>query len=403
MKNKRNILILLSFILVAASVTLLYVNAPFSVMEAQKVNDAAAVKAPGTTGPDIPAKAVGRRLWKKFITVEITGAPVCFGNRIVFASKAGYIYCANPENGDMVWKTLIHAPILKALSIDTDGRIFAAASSKKLYCLNMNGEIQWSTALDGVPRTTPIMSKDFVYLGTEEGWVYAVNKSTHKTAWKTDIQLPIFSSAVFNHSQNQILVPTKDYHLVAVDTDGGIAWKYKTTGVIYSSPAITKTGDIYLTSMDHHIYKLSPRGALLWKFKCSRWIIASPVIDEKGNVYFGSYDRHFYCLDSHGNLLWKHKGKAGFNAVPVIDSLGNIYSGDSAGAVHAFNSEGKVLWTHKTADIVNTGLSIYSPGKILIAGSLDGFIYAFKINGELSKTAIWPKYLGNQRNSGYVE
>ena len=108
-------------------------------------------------------------------------------------------------------------------------------------------------------------------------------------------------------------------------------------------------------------------------------------------------------IDINGKLKWKYRGKGGFNASPAIDSKGNVYTGDGSGTFYALSSEGKLLWKHKTDDFVRSGISIYSPEKILVSGSLDNFVYAFKIDGKLSRNAMWPKILGNHRNSGYKD
>ncbi len=169
---------------------------------------------------------------------------------------------------------------------------------------------------------------------------------------------------------------------------------------MFSSPAIASNGSIYLTCMDHYLYKISPSGKLVWKFKAGRWIISSPVIDKEGNVYFGSYDRFFYSVDSKGKLRWKVKGRGAFNATPVIDSQGNVYTGNSSGNVFGFSKNGKELWRYKTDDFVRRPLTIITGKKILITGSLDRNIYAFRIDGTLSTDSQWPKYLGNYSNSG---
>ena len=343
-----------------------------------------------------------RLIWKKSILTEISGSPAIFEDKIVFASKTGNLFCIDSE-GNLSWRRDLKTSVLASPSIDEAGNIYISGLGKKVYCFNMNGEKNWEIELNAGIRATPLILGNTLFVGDEKGTLYAINKKKKKVIWTVDLKSPVFSSPVFNRKKTRIIVPTKNYYLFSVDIRGKIIWKFKVKGVIFSSPAVTLGDDIYLTSMDHHIYKLSPEGKLLWKFKANFWIISSPVVDNKGNVYFGSYDKNFYCLSGKGELKWKYRGKGGFNASPVIDSEGNIYTGDGAGTFYAFNPKGKVIWTHKIGDFVRSGFAVFSPKKILISGALDSGVYAFQIEGKLSKKAWWPKYLGNHRNSGYTD
>jgi hypothetical protein len=102
-------------------------------------------------------------------------------------------------------------------------------------------------------------------------------------------------------------------HLYALDAaTGGLRWKFKTDGVVHSSPALAY-GMVYFGSWDTYLYALDARtGQVKWKFKTEnthdamRGIQASPLVYD-GKVYFGARDAHFYALDAFtGKEQWKY-------------------------------------------------------------------------------------------------
>ncbi|MEF8847384.1 MAG: PQQ-binding-like beta-propeller repeat protein, partial [Candidatus Paceibacterota bacterium] len=56
-------------------------------------------------------------------------------------------------------------------------------------------------------------------------------------------------------------------HSVQSDEIGTLKWKYKTGDSVYSSPAISSDGTIYVGSHDDHLYAINPDGTLKWKIE----------------------------------------------------------------------------------------------------------------------------------------
>jgi len=88
---------------------------------------------------------------------------------------------------------------------------------------------------------------------------------------------------------------------------GSVKWKFKSTGKIFSSPAILD-GIVYVGSEDHYLYAVELNsGKLLWKFKTGGTVDSSPAVYENV-VYFGSFDGYYYAVNAKtGKLLWKFK------------------------------------------------------------------------------------------------
>jgi outer membrane protein assembly factor BamB len=314
-------------------------------------------------------------------------------------TKSGILSCFD-KNRNKIWEYKIEGGALSSPSIDKYGNIYVGSLKSGLLVFTKKGRFKKRVDIKDEIRSTPILYNNKTILTTTNGKIIILNDKLEieKTV---KINNQSFSSPVFSKTGKSIIIPFKDYLILSMNLSGEILWRYKTKGVIFSSPAVSKNGYIYITSMDHNLYKLSPKGNLIWKFKSERWIISSPVIDKNGNIYFGSYDNFFYCISSKGRLKWKLRGSGAFNATPVIMKKGNIITGNSAGEIYNISPEGKLLWKFKTDDFFRIPITIFK--KSAIAGNIDGAIYYFSIKEGISQKAHWPKYLGNLKNSGYKQ
>jgi outer membrane protein assembly factor BamB len=346
----------------------------------------------------LPATADKTPLWKMQMAPESPGSPAVYKQTAIVLTKGGTLYALDIA-GKIVWKEKLTAGCLAPPAVAPNGDIYVACSDGSLHRFSAAGKQIWQTKLDQELLATPLLAAETIFTVSAKGLVCRISQKDGVILNKIALNLPVHSSPIWDSHQQMLLLPVKNFYLIALSQDLQIIWKFKTLGVNYSVPAVTPENEIYFTSMDRHLYKLSAKGRLLWKYKTRGWIKASPVIDENGRVYFGSYDNNFYALDSDGKLLWQFRGKASFTASAAIDAA---YCGDTSGTVYALDRDGKLAWQYKSADFISADMTIM-PDKILLAGSIDGTLLAFRIDQPLSRKAWWAKYLGNLRNSGFDE
>jgi outer membrane protein assembly factor BamB len=340
-------------------------------------------------------------LWRAVLPGAAAGSPAFFSGRAIAATKDGSLIALG-NSGKLAWKQKLPGGCLAAPAVDADGSIYVACAEGTLLRFSPGGKEIWRAGLGQEMLATPLLGRDDVYTVSGTGRICRIGKKDGAVRKQAELGLPAHSSPVWNAKRTNLLVPLKDFLLLAVDSELNVLWKFRTAGVIHSAPAVTPQNEVYLTSMDHHLYKLDPRGRLLWKYKARGWIKASPVIDRKGRVFFGSYDRNFYAVSADGKAQWQFAGKAQFTASAAIDEAGNLYCGDTSGTVYALDRDGKLLWKHKSPDFITADLTIL-PAKVLLAGSIDGVLLALRTERPLSKKAWWAKYLGNLANSGFDE
>ena len=339
--------------------------------------------------------------WKINLVSELAGSPAVMAQTAIVVTKSGLLIALDSA-GKTVWQQKLPAGCLVPPAVAENNDIYVVCVNGSLLRFSAAGKQIWLIKLEPVLLATPLLAAETLFTVSDSGQVWRIRQKDGAILKKITLNLPVHSSPVWDARRQNLLVPVKDFCLLALSQDLRILWKFKTIGVNFSVPAVTPQNEIYLTSMDHHLYKLTAEGRLLWKYKAKGWLKASPVIDEKGRVYFGSYDNYFYAVDRDGKPLWQFKGKASFTASAALDAAGNVYCGDTSGTVYALDRNGKLNWQYKSADFITADMTIL-PGKILLAGSIDGMLLAFKIEQPLSQKAWWAKYLGNLRNSGYDE
>jgi len=142
--------------------------------------------------------------------------------------------------------------------------------------------------------------------------------------------------------------------LYAVEPTGKIKWKFETRNGIFSSPAISSDGTIYIADggnisdkkqkeeKNKNIYAIDADGKLKWKYTTnSSAIVSSPAISKGGTVYIGGTDDHsLYAIDSGGRLKWKFNLYDEVYSSPVIEIDGTVYIADMS---HYFYAIGKQL------------------------------------------------------------
>lgn len=188
---------------------------------------------------------------------------------------------------------------------------------------------------------------------------------------------------------------------------GELKWSYATGGEIYSSPALSIDGTLFIGVNDpvndevntNRIIALNPDGSLKWESPLGDWADSSPAIGTDGVLYIGCWDGFLYAFDCEtGEELWKFETFGVIEASPAIGKDGVIYFGNGDNMFYAVNPDGTAAWVNET----NSEASPLEFSDWVDASGTfdaDGNIWVADLFGNLSqiapdKSVIWTVDLG---------
>ena len=249
---------------------------------------------------------------------------------------------------------------------------------------------------DGIPGTPAISEEDnLILFGSEDHKLYAMDFRNHKVSWEFEAHGPIRSSITVAHS-HAFFGCDNGYVYALRLSNGKRDWEYAAGIAVRSRPAVTDDRVIFGTE-GGDLLGLDLGGSLKWRFKAKRAVTSSPVIHDK-IAYFGGMDGHVYAVEvDTGWSAWKFRtGKPIVSSPTVVDNV--LYIGSADGYLYALDikTNGKDLWKFKTGgQIVST--PTFHNGAIYF-GSTDKVVYSldarkgqmrwqFETNGAVTSSA----------------
>jgi outer membrane protein assembly factor BamB len=193
--------------------------------------------------------------------------------------------------------------------------------------------VAWNMSTGGTVKSSPVIANGILYIGSDDGKLWAINAST-----------------------------------------GAEVWSASTGDSIRSSPAVVG-GIVYIGSNDGKVYAFdASNGNSVWTTTLGGWVTAAPLV-VGGRVFIGTRGGFFYSLDADtGDVKWSHQiwdvwGSAAYKG-------GLVYVGSDQYKLYAYHStSGKLKWS-KTLDGRVRGVPSISGGSVFV-GDDEGFVSAF--------------------------
>jgi len=287
---------------------------------------------------------------------------------------------------------------------------FAAIAHSGVYAgtaIAISPALRWKFHTGGRIVSSPAVAGGLVYVGSDDGKVYAIDIKSGLAKWQFKSGARITSSpAVANGT---VFFESYDGNLYALEAAGGtLKWKFATGGerrfagrnlhgtlpkgetmpdpfdFFLSSPAVWNR-IVYFGSGDGNIYALdTASGALKWKFATGDVVHASPAIAD-GTLYIGSWDSWFYALDAAtGVVKWRFKtgedpvihNQVGIQSSAAV-SDGTVYFGCRDSNLYAVDAAtGKRRWVYNNKGSWVIASPALRDGRVYAATSDTGLFYA---------------------------
>jgi len=218
----------------------------------------------------------------------------------------------------------------------------------------------WPASLSGQVYTRPYAIGGRLYVGNQNGHVYALNAFTGAVRWQYPLkgQPPIDSiSARPSVADHKVYVVTSTGRLYALDAAAGtFKWSYPKAGRMGSAPTspVYLDGNVFFGS-GNVLYTVSAKtGEVLVKHPLagpvsgvladSQHAMGTPL--GQRTLYVGA-GRHLYALDpANRQVRWQYKLDSGATALPSLSADGGTVFVDTNGTLYALNTtrKGQLEW-----------------------------------------------------------
>jgi outer membrane protein assembly factor BamB len=269
-------------------------------------------------------------------------APAAFGQAMFRGDLAhsGVYVSPGPQTlKGVAWTFAAGGPVLSSPAL-ADGVLYIGSDDGKLYALEAaTGKKKWELATEGPVRSSPAVLAGTVYFGSYDGQFRAVDAATGEVSWTFATPGERKFQAAGLHGSRppaQIIPDLWDLYL--------------------SSPAVTEDR-VYFGSGDGNVYSLDAHtGQLMWKVETKDVVHSSPALVD-GVLYVGSWDSNLYAIDADtGQQRWRFKtgedpeqhNQVGIQSSPaVVDGV--VYFGCRDGHLYAVDADtGKKRWAFTT-------------------------------------------------------
>lgn len=226
-------------------------------------------------------RKTGKRQWHFETDGEIVGGAQVVGDKVIFGSHDGYLYCFQTKDGKEIWKAETHGPVNATPTIAEKYTFTTGCDQPVLRVFEIDGgTTAKEVPLNALLLASAALKENKLYFGTDGGTVFALDWDESKPIW--DFSIPkrdqqMNSSPAAN--DKYVIIGSRDKHVHCIDRNSGeLKWSFATRGRVDSSPVIA--GDkVYFGSSDKNIYGLNIEdGKEVWKFPAKQSIAGSAAV-----------------------------------------------------------------------------------------------------------------------------
>jgi outer membrane protein assembly factor BamB len=262
------------------------------------------------------------------------------------------------------------------------------------------GTLRWSAAAGYADRVegSPVIGFDgTVYVGADDGSVYAFNGATGDIRWATMVQTAGADSTPVLGADGSLYVGAGN-SVVALDAATGIQkWRFDTAGDVESAPTLASDGTLYFGADDARVYALDSRnGILKWYFDFPDGsdTDSSPALGADGTVYIGSDKGTLYALNGeNGTLKWSFKAVGEISGAAVLGLDGTVFvsalnAAKTESVTYAVNGlTGSQRWATTHASQSAPPAALGGDGTVFVSGvALPGTLNAVTA---LERAVVW--------------
>jgi eukaryotic-like serine/threonine-protein kinase len=296
---------------------------------------------------------------------------------------------------ELLWTFKTEGPIKSSAAIQ-ENRVFIGSDDGHLYALNFaDGKKIWSHKTEGPIESSPLVLDGKVYFGSSDGFLYAIEAASGDLIWKFETEDRILGSpnwvAAPDGEGVWILIGSYDYKLYCLDAaTGQKQWSYETDNYINGTPAVAN-GTTLFGGCDALLHVISLKdGSKVKEIEAGAYIAGSGAVDNQ-QMFIGHYGNEFLRFDiDQGKMVWSYKDRAfPYFSSPAVGSDRVVFGGRDRRLHCVQRSDGERIWVFNTRGRVDSS-PVICDGKVVV-GSHDGRVYMVSLE---SGEELWNYEIG---------
>lgn len=277
--------------------------------------------------------------------------------------------------GTLLWKLKTGGPIWSPPSVD-GGILYVGNDDGNLYAIELRSHVtRWKFHTSGKVRSRAAISGTRIYFASDDGYLHALDKRTGREAWRFDLK-------------------AKDLARRPPSPDNSFY------DFLQSSPLVLGT-TVYAGSLNGSMFAIdSQTGRKLWSIDTLDAVRGNLAVDGK-SLYFGSWDDHVYAIDLATHAVrWRSNAGGIVQSTPALVN-GQVIVGSRGAALVAFDAAtGAERWRHVYSDgswvessaVLGNGLLYVGSSDALKVSAIDpangNEVWAFKTGGWTWSTPV---------------
>lgn len=225
------------------------------------------IYAPNTDGKLYAFDLNGRFLWAKYLGGPLWAQPVSDGEILYINSLDHHTYAFNIKTEEVVWSTELSGAAPGSPALGADGMLYSGSFGAKIKAVDSATQSKkWTFDTEGWIWDAPALEGETLYVGDLEGNLYAINALDGSLVWGpvqpngTILGTPLVT-------EEFVVVGTESGTAYAYNREGSTLWQQAIGGRLYSAPV--QGGDLILFApmeIDTILVALDSEGRQVWQF-----------------------------------------------------------------------------------------------------------------------------------------
>ena len=273
--------------------------------------------------------------------------------------------------------------------------VFVGSDDGGVHGLDLKtGKKVWVFLTDDAIEAPALVAFNTLYIGNLGGFFYALDILTGKVKWQFTVDAQISGSGNFislkNGQQKRIAFGSYDNHLYCLDGETGKkVWAFEAESYINGSPSVYKENFVF-GACDALVYGIQAKdGKKSFHIDAGSYIPGSVAI--VGDLaFFGHYGNKLVCADlAKKKIVWEFddgETSGAFFSSPAVNETSVVIGSDEGVLYCVDRQKGKLQWKYICGDAIKSSPVI--AGNKVIFGSADGYVYILAL-GNGKKVWSW--------------